>query len=76
ALGPCLAASFAGQFMTTAAWGHKHEEFMIQSVPQLSVITFIKVILAAVIFSLLSVLYCQMRHGIQTFSEKLFNKNN
>ncbi|MCI4136708.1 chloride channel protein [Bacillus vallismortis] len=75
ALVPCLAASFAGHFMTTAAWGHKHEEFMIQSVPQLSVMTFIKVILAAVIFSLLSVLYCQMRHGIQTFSEKLFNKN-
>ncbi|WP_252687590.1 chloride channel protein [Bacillus vallismortis] len=75
ALVPCLAASFAGHFMTTAAWGHKHEEFILQTVPQLSVMTFIKVILAAVIFSLLSVLYCQMRHGIQTFSEKLFNQN-
>ncbi|PAO70328.1 chloride channel protein [Bacillus sp. X2(2017)] len=75
ALVPCLAASFVGHFMTTAAWGHKHEEFIIQIVPQLSVMAFIKVILAAVIFSLLSVLYCQMRHGIQTFSEKLFKKN-
>ncbi|MBY4605261.1 chloride channel protein [Bacillus sp. SPARC3] len=75
ALVPCLAASFAGHFMTTAVWGHKHEEFYIQIVPHLSFITFIKVILAAVIFSLLSVLYSQMRHGIQTFSEKLFKKN-
>ncbi|MBL3649513.1 MULTISPECIES: chloride channel protein [Bacillus] len=75
ALVPCLAASFVGHFMTTAALGHKHEKFIIQIVPQISVMTFIKVILAAVMFSLLSVLYCQMRHGIQTFSEKLFKKN-
>ncbi|WP_208589685.1 voltage-gated chloride channel family protein [Gracilibacillus suaedae] len=72
---PCLVASFVGHFMTTAVWGHKHEEFIIQNVPELSFITFIKVIILAVIFSLLSVLYCQLRHGIQTLSEKLFKKN-
>ncbi|MCF6410761.1 voltage-gated chloride channel family protein [Pseudalkalibacillus salsuginis] len=75
ALVPCLVASFVGHFITTAAWGHEHAEFIIQSVPELSVITFLKVILASVIFSLLSVLYCQLRHGIQKLSEKLFKKN-
>jgi H+/Cl- antiporter ClcA len=28
---PCLVASFVGHFMTTAAWGHKHEEFIIKN---------------------------------------------
>lgn len=72
---PCLVASFVGHFMTTAAWGHKHEEFIIKNVPELSFITFTKVILVSIIFSLLSVLYCQLRHGIQNFSENFFKKN-
>jgi len=75
ALVPCLVASFVGHYITTAAWGHKHEEFIIQHVPEISTITFLKVILMSVIFSLISVLYCQLRHGIQYFSEKLFKKN-
>ncbi|SDI58841.1 voltage-gated chloride channel family protein [Alteribacillus bidgolensis] len=75
ALVPCLVASFVGHFMTTAVLGHKHEEFIIQNIPELSFITFTKVIIISVIFSLLSVLYCQLRHCIQNFSEKLFNKN-
>ncbi len=75
ALVPCLTASFVGHYVTTAGWGHKHEEFIIQSVPEISMITFGKVILLSVLFSLISVLYCQLRHGIQNFSEKLFNKN-
>ncbi|GAE32977.1 chloride channel protein [Alkalihalobacillus hemicellulosilyticus] len=75
ALVPCLVASFVHLFITTATWGHKHEKFIIQSVTTLSVMTFMKVILASIIFSLLSVLYCQLRHGIQKLSEKLFKKN-
>ncbi|RSL29535.1 voltage-gated chloride channel protein [Salibacterium salarium] len=75
ALVPCLVASFVGHYVTTAAWGHKHEEFIIQTVPQISISTFVIVILLSVIFSLISVLYCQLRHGIEKFSEKLFKKN-
>ncbi|MEW9053172.1 MAG: chloride channel protein [Neobacillus sp.] len=75
ALVPCLVASFVGHYTTTAAWGHKHEEFIIQSVPEISIGIFLKVIFVSIIFSLLSVLYCQLRHGIQHFSEKLFKKN-
>jgi H+/Cl- antiporter ClcA len=72
---PCLTASFVAHYVTTGAWGHKHEEFIIQSVPEISFITFMKVILLSVIFCLVSVLYCQVRHEIQHFSEKLFKKN-
>ncbi|MFB4164268.1 chloride channel protein [Alteribacillus sp. JSM 102045] len=75
ALVPCLVGSFVGHYITTAAWGHEHEELMIQTVPELSVIAFVKVILVSVIFSLLSISYCQLRHGIQNVSEKYLKKN-
>lgn len=75
ALVPCLTASFVGHYVTTAAWGHKHEEFIIQTVPEITIITFIIVILLSVLFSLVSVLYCQLRHGIEKFSKKIFKKN-
>ncbi|RCW63931.1 voltage-gated chloride channel family protein [Saliterribacillus persicus] len=75
ALVPCLTASFVAHYVTTVAWEHKHEEFIIQTVPEITLMTFIIVILLSIIFSLISVLYCQLRHGIEKFSEKLFNKN-
>lgn len=75
ALVPCLAASFVGHYVTTITWGHKHEEFILQNVPEISFLTFMTVVLLSVIFSLISVIYCQLRHGIQNFSEKLFKKN-
>ncbi len=75
ALVPCLVASFVGHYITSEAWGHKHEEFIIQYIPEISIVTFLKVILMSVVFSLISVLYCQLRHGIQKYSEKIFKKN-
>ena len=75
ALVPCLMASFVGHYTTTGAWGHKHEEFIVKHIPDVSIIIFLKVILLSVIFSLISVLYCQLKHGIQNYSEKLFKKN-
>lgn len=75
ALVPCLVASFVGHYTTTYVWGHKHEEFIVKDIPEVSIILFLKVILLSIIFSLISVLYCQLRHGIQNYSEKLFKKN-
>lgn len=72
---PCLVSSFVGHYMTTAVWGMKHEEFIIKTLPKSSLITFGKVVLVAVVFGLLSILYCQLRHGIQKVSEKYFKKN-
>ncbi|RKL66606.1 voltage-gated chloride channel protein [Salipaludibacillus neizhouensis] len=75
ALVPCLVSSYSAHFLATAVWRIKHEEFIIETVPSLSAWTFAKVILAVLIFSLLSVIYCQLRHGIQKFTEKFFHKN-
>ncbi len=75
ALIPCLVASFVGHFMTEKAWGVEHETFIIQSIPELSIMSFAKVILLAILFSLVSVLYCQLRHGIHKVSEKYTKQN-
>lgn len=72
---PCLVASYVAHFITTGAWAVHHEELLIETVPELSMMVFAKVILASIIFSLLSVGYSQLRHGIQTYSEKIFKKN-
>ncbi|MDV2883647.1 voltage-gated chloride channel family protein [Alkalihalophilus pseudofirmus] len=75
ALIPCLVSSFVGHYITESAWGVEHESFIIQSVPETSLKMFGMVILLSITFSLLSVFYCQLRHGIQSFSEKIFKKN-
>ncbi|WP_096153995.1 voltage-gated chloride channel family protein [Bacillus sp. FJAT-45066] len=75
ALVACLVASFVGHYVTEGIWGIKHESFHIKSVPEVSGFSFTKVIIMAIIFSLVSVLYCQLRHGIQNVSEKIFKKN-
>ncbi|XEC93694.1 chloride channel protein [Paenibacillus tarimensis] len=72
---PCLTASFVGHYVTEEVWGVKHDTFIIQSLPELSMITFSKVLLVSVIFGLLSIAYCQLRHGIQKLSERLFKKS-
>ncbi|WP_079710237.1 chloride channel protein [Paraliobacillus ryukyuensis] len=72
---PCMTASFVAHFVTTAVWHHHHEIFTIAVVPETSVKTFFIVILLSIIFSLVSVLYCQLRHGIEKISTKLFKQN-
>lgn len=75
ALIPCMTASFIGHFVTENVWGVAHETFIIQAVPEHSIGVFVKVIFLAILFSLVSVVYCQLRHGIHTLSEKLTKKN-
>ena len=72
---PCLVASYVGHYVTEFAWGVEHEHFIIQTVPKLSVLLFTKIIIASILFSLVSVLYCQLRHGIQKVTEKKLKKN-
>jgi H+/Cl- antiporter ClcA len=75
ALVPCLVASFVGHYTTTSVWGHKHEEFIITTVPEISIITFLKVLLMSLIFSLLSISYSQLRHWIENTTNRIFKKN-
>lgn len=75
ALVPCLTASYVGHYVTEAVWGVGHEKFVLQTIPVASSLLFAKVILVSILFSLVSVLYCQLRHAIQKLSEKYTNKN-
>jgi H+/Cl- antiporter ClcA len=71
----CVMASFAAHYVTTAVWKVHHETFIIKNVPEHSLMTFSKVIIVSVLFSLISMMYCQLRHGIQNISEKYTKKN-
>ncbi|RXT05259.1 voltage-gated chloride channel family protein [Ammoniphilus sp. CFH 90114] len=75
ALVPCLVASFVGHYVTEIAWGVKHESFQIQTVPEHSVWVFLNVVLVSILFGLIALAYCQLRHEIQTVTEKYFKKN-
>ncbi len=66
---PCFVSSLVGH-LVSEAWGVEHEHHIIKSIPELTGLTFIKVIATAIIFSFASVLYSQIRHGIKMFSEK------
>lgn len=74
ALIPCFAASFVGHLVTTA-WGIEHEHHLIESIPELTAGTITKVILVSIIFSFASVLYSQLRHGVEKYSTRLFRDN-
>ncbi len=70
ALIPCVISSFVGHYIAEGVWGVKHEEFIIQSVPEVTITAFTMTFLAAIAFGLAALLYCQLRHGIQKFSER------
>jgi H+/Cl- antiporter ClcA len=72
---PCLTASFVAHYVLEGAWGVKHETFVIKAIPELSAMTYANVVLVSIIFGLVGLLYCQLRHGIQKVSEKYTKKN-
>ena len=69
ALVPCFAASFVGDLIATA-WGIKHEHHVIHKLPEMTAGNVGKVLLLAVLFALVGILYCQVRHGIHQFCRK------
>ncbi|MCI3918730.1 chloride channel protein [Paenibacillus sp. TRM 82003] len=74
AIVPCFLASMTGH-LVTSAWGTKHEHFTIQSIPEITLDSVTKVILASILFGLLSAGYCWLRHRIQLLSEKHLRNN-
>lgn len=71
----CFVSSFVSHKVSSKIWGLKHEKFIIESVPDLSFITFAKIILLSIIFGLIALLYCQLRHAIQRITKKIFKSN-
>ncbi|WP_078552401.1 chloride channel protein [Bacillus alkalicellulosilyticus] len=75
AIVPCLVASFTGHYITTAAWNVGHENLVIHSVPPMTVSVVLKVIIVSILFGMISLVYCQLRHEVQRISEKFLKKN-
>lgn len=71
----CSISSFVSHYVSSKVWGLEHEKFIIESVPDLSSITFAKIIMLSILFGLIALLYCQLRHAIQRITEKLFNRS-
>ncbi len=67
---PCLTASFVGHLTASQIWAIEHEHFIIKKVPELTPLTFMKFFIACLLFSFISIIYCQLRHYLQSFSEK------
>ncbi|MEW6308857.1 MAG: chloride channel protein [Bacillota bacterium] len=59
-----------GHFVTSA-WGIEHEFNLIGEVPTLTAGTILAVTSASVLFGLTSVLYSQLRHGVEQWSRRL-----
>ncbi|MCT8138240.1 voltage-gated chloride channel family protein [Anaerobacillus sp. CMMVII] len=70
AIVPCFTGSFVGHLVATQFWSYRHEHFIIEKVPELTIVTFGKFFFVCLLFSLVSILYCQLRHYLQNFSEK------
>ncbi|MFN7250178.1 MAG: voltage-gated chloride channel family protein [Anaerobacillus sp.] len=70
AIVPCFTGSFVGHLVATQFWRYRHEDLIIELVPELTATTFVSFVLVCVIFSFVSIIYCQLRHFIQSFSEK------
>ncbi|MPW25538.1 voltage-gated chloride channel protein [Alkalibaculum sp. M08DMB] len=66
---PCFVSSFVGHFVAKS-WGVEHSHHIIKIIPDINTMTIIKIILVSIIFSFVSVLYSQLRHGVKNFSEK------
>lgn len=71
ALVPCIfSALIASQF--AAGMGIHPEEFVIGAVPELTALTAAKTVLLAVICAVVSIFFCMMLHGMETFFKKYF----
>ena len=78
---PCLIASIVGDWVTHA-WGIHHTAYHIGAivqthrflrVPELSLPILAKVILAAIVFGLASVLFAELTHGLQRVFKSLIS---
>lgn len=65
ALLPCFVASFVGDLVTTRFWGVHHTHFSVSEIPPLGLLILLKVILASVIFGLVSILFSELTHWLK-----------
>lgn len=74
ALLPCFVASFVGDLVTTGLWGVHHSEYVVNEIPSLGLFILLKVILASVIFGLVSMIFSELTHFLKrTFTTLVSN---
>ncbi|CAH1057470.1 voltage-gated chloride channel family protein [Paenibacillus pseudetheri] len=74
ALLPCFVASFVGDLVTTRLWGVHHTHYVVNEFPALSLMIILKVVLASVIFGLVSMLFSELAHFLKrTFTAMISN---
>ncbi|WHY22017.1 voltage-gated chloride channel family protein [Paenibacillus sp. G2S3] len=74
ALLPCFVASFVGDLVTTRFWGVHHTHYVVNEFPALSLMIILKVVLASVIFGIVSMLFSELTHFLKrTFTAMISN---
>ena len=74
ALLPCFVASFVGDLVTTQFWGVHHSQYVVSEIPPLGLLILLKVIVASVIFGLVSILFSELTHFLKrTFTTLVSN---
>lgn len=64
ALFACFVASFIGD-LTTKAWGIHHIHYSVNTIPAITLITVLKVVLASMVFGLASILFSELTHWLR-----------
>lgn len=72
ALIPAFVASFIGNLVTTEFWGVSHIHYHIGTVPALTAVVVLKVVIASVLFGLASTLFSELTHALKRWYTKLF----
>ncbi|MCL6457712.1 MAG: voltage-gated chloride channel family protein [Gorillibacterium sp.] len=72
ALFPAFVASFVGNLVTTSFWKVEHIHYHIGTVPALSVLVLLKVILASVLFGFASLFFSELTHFLKKTYTRLF----
>lgn len=62
ALLPCFTASFVGDLVTTRLWKVHHTHYQVDVFPALDLVVLLKVIAAAIVFGLVSMLFSELTH--------------
>jgi H+/Cl- antiporter ClcA len=72
ALLPAFVASLVGHLTTTSLWGVPHLHYSMGAVPELTLAVAGKVVIAAVIFGLVSLIFSELTHFLKKWSARLF----
>lgn len=71
ALIPCFIAAFAGN-LTTELWGIHHSRYAITQIPDISYLSVLKIVFAAILFGLVSKLFSELTHKLKDFFGRHF----